>query len=59
MADTKEKKSVDVIFDEIVVHIDGELLTMTNVAKKMMVDSLMIHLRALPKKWNDDLPGSS
>ncbi len=58
MVEGKVTKSVDIIYEEIVVHIDGELLTMTPVARKMIVDSIMIHLRALPKKWKEELSGT-
>ena len=57
MTDKPPKKSVDVIFDEITTHIDEELASMTPTGRKMMVDSLMIHLRAMPKKWKEELPG--
>ena len=52
------KKSVDVIYEEIITHIDGEIIRMTPTGRKMMVDSIMIHLRAFPKKWKEELPGT-
>lgn len=51
-------RSVDKRFEDCMGEIKKAVEQLSPVARKMLVDSLMIELRAMPKAWRTELPGT-